>query len=129
MTESGSMAIAAPSEKATRRDFLYIATAAFGAIGAAASMVPFISQMNPDASTLAAGGPVELDLGKVAPGQQVAIRWRSRPVFVTHRTPEAVKKLKDPALLALLPILNRPNCNSRLMCRIGTAPSSRSSES
>jgi ubiquinol-cytochrome c reductase iron-sulfur subunit len=102
MTETASTANAAASEKTTRRDFLYIATAAFGAIGAAASIVPLISQMNPDASTLAAGGPVELDLGKVAPGQQVVIRWRSRPVFVTHRTPEVVQKLKDPALLALL---------------------------
>jgi ubiquinol-cytochrome c reductase iron-sulfur subunit len=102
MAETTFTANAAASDKSTRRDFLYIATAAFGVIGAAASIVPFISQMNPDASTLAAGGPVELDLGKVAPGQQVVVRWRSRPVFVTHRTPEAVQKLKDPALLALL---------------------------
>lgn len=86
----------------TRRDFLYIATGAFGAIGAAASLVPFISQMNPDAATLAAGGPVELDLGKVEPGQQIAVQWRGRPVFVTHRTPAILQKLRDPALLALL---------------------------
>ncbi len=102
MTESVSVETAAPSDKVTRRDFLYIATAAFGAIGAAASIIPFISQMNPDAATLAAGGPVVLDLEKVAPGQQVVVRWRSKPVFVTHRTPEALQKLRDPALLALL---------------------------
>jgi len=102
MTESDLVAIAPVSNKATRRDFLYIATAAFGTIGAAASIVPFISQMKPDASTLAAGGPVELDLSKVAPGQQVVVHWRSRPVFVTHRTPDAVQKLRDPKLLTLL---------------------------
>jgi ubiquinol-cytochrome c reductase iron-sulfur subunit len=102
MTESTSVEAAPESDKTTRRDFLYVATAAFGTIGAVASTLPFISQMNPDASTLAAGGPVELDLGKVAPGQQVVVRWRSRPVFVTHRTPEAAQKLKDPKLLALL---------------------------
>ena len=90
------------SDKTTRRDFLYIATAAFGTLGAVASLVPFVSQLKPDARTLAAGGPVELDLSSVAPGQQVVIRWRSRPVFVTHRTPEAMQKLKDPALLARL---------------------------
>ena len=39
---------------ATRRDFLYIATATVGAVGAAAALVPLIAQMNPDASTLAA---------------------------------------------------------------------------
>jgi ubiquinol-cytochrome c reductase iron-sulfur subunit len=102
MNESAPVATATSSDKTTRRDFLYIATAAFGAIGAAASLVPFISQMNPDAATLAAGGPVELDVGKIAPGQQVVVRWRSRPIFVTHRTPEALHKLRNPALLALL---------------------------
>jgi ubiquinol-cytochrome c reductase iron-sulfur subunit len=102
VAEPDSGAAAAPSGKATRRDFLYIATAAFGAVGAVASLVPFVSQMNPDAATLAAGGPVELDLKTVAPGQQVVIRWRSRPVFVTHRTGAALQKLRDPALLALL---------------------------
>jgi len=102
VVESDRTATAVPSGKATRRDFLYIATAAFGAVGAAAFLVPFVSQMNPDAATLAAGGPVELDLKAVAPGQQVVVRWRSRPVFVTHRTPEALQKLRDPALLGLL---------------------------
>ena len=102
MTDSVSTAIVPTSDKASRRDFLYIATAAFGTVGAIASIIPMIAQMNPDASTLAAGGPVELDLSKVAPGQQVVLRWRTRPVFVTHRTPEAVQKLKDPALLSLL---------------------------
>lgn len=58
--------------------------------------------MNPDAATLAGGGPVGLDLKAVAPGQQVVVRWRSRPVFVTHRTAAALQELRDPALLALL---------------------------
>ncbi|HZC97743.1 MAG TPA: ubiquinol-cytochrome c reductase iron-sulfur subunit [Bradyrhizobium sp.] len=102
MSEQASIPTVAPSGKTTRRDFLYIATAAFGAIGAAASIVPFVSQMDPDASTLAAGGPIEFDLDKVAPGQQVAVRWRGSPVFVTHRTPKALQTLSDPALLAQL---------------------------
>ncbi len=88
--------------QATRRDFLYIATAAVGAVGAAAAVVPLIDQMNPDAATLAAGGPVELDLGKVAPGQQVVVRWRNRPIFVTRRTDQLLKELQSAALLALL---------------------------
>src|SRR5579859_4342780 len=70
----------------TRRDFLYIATGTVAAVGAAAVLVPLIAQMNPDASTLAAGGPVDLDLSKIAPGQQVVVRWRERPIFVFHRT-------------------------------------------
>jgi Ubiquitinol-cytochrome C reductase Fe-S subunit TAT signal len=42
----------------TRRDFLYVATATAGAVGAAATLIPLIDQMNPDASTIAAGGPM-----------------------------------------------------------------------
>src|ERR1700761_6801815 len=84
----------------TRRDFLYIATATVGAVGAAAVLVPLIAQMNPDASTLAAGGPVDLDVSKIEPGQQVVVRWRERPIFVFHRTPETVKTLEDPKLLS-----------------------------
>ena len=49
----------------TRRDFLYIATGTVGAVGAAAIAWPMISQMNPDASTIAAGAPVEVDLGPI----------------------------------------------------------------
>lgn len=82
----------------TRRDFLYIATGAFAGIGAAATLVPMISQMEPDASTLAAGGPVEFDASKLQPGQQAVVRWRSRPVFIINRPPEALKALQDARL-------------------------------
>jgi ubiquinol-cytochrome c reductase iron-sulfur subunit len=93
---------ASEAPKTTRRDFLYIATAAWASVGAAATLVPLISQMNPDASTLAAGGPVDLDISKIAPGQQIVVRWRERPVFVFHRTPDTLKTLQDPRLLAQL---------------------------
>jgi ubiquinol-cytochrome c reductase iron-sulfur subunit len=86
----------------TRRDFLYVATGTVAAVGAAAVLVPLIAQMNPDASTLAAGGPVDLDISKIAPGQQVVVRWRERPIFVYHRTPETLKTLQDPQLLSQL---------------------------
>src|SRR5262249_49396857 len=50
------------SAEPTRRDFLYIATSAVAAVGAAGVLVPLIAQMNPDASTIAAGAPIEGDL-------------------------------------------------------------------
>ena len=85
-----------PASEPTRRDFLYVATATVAGIGAAATLVPLIAQMNPDAATLAAGGPVDFDLSKVAPGQQVVVRWRSRPIFITHRTDALLKDLQSP---------------------------------
>ena len=87
---------------ATRRDFLYIATTAVGAVGAAAALIPLVAQMNPDASTLAAGGPVDLDISKIPEGQQVVIRWRQRPVFVFHRTQRILDTMQSSQMTALL---------------------------
>ncbi len=75
----------------TRRDFLYVATGAFAAIGAAAAVWPLIDQMNPDASVLAMAS-IELDIGSVPLGQEITVKWRGKPVFVRHRTEEEIKE-------------------------------------
>jgi ubiquinol-cytochrome c reductase iron-sulfur subunit len=78
----------------TRRDFLYIATSAVGAVGAAAVTWPMISQMNPDASTIAAGAPIEVDLAPVAEGQVIKVFWRGKPIFITHRTKKEIEEAR-----------------------------------
>jgi ubiquinol-cytochrome c reductase iron-sulfur subunit len=83
------------SAEHTRRDFLYIATGAVAAVGAAATLVPLINQMNPDASTIAAGAPVEIDLAPIAEGQIVKVFWRSKPIFIFHRTAKDIALAKD----------------------------------
>jgi len=90
-----------PTE-ATRRDFLYIATAMVGAVGAASLLVPLVDQMNPDASTLAAGGPVDLDVSKIPEGGQVVVRWRQRPIFVFHRAKSTLDSMQKPQMVSLL---------------------------
>jgi ubiquinol-cytochrome c reductase iron-sulfur subunit len=83
-----------------RRDFLYIATGAVGAVGAALTVWPFINQMNPDASVLALAS-VEVDLAPIAEGQAITIKWRGNPVFIRHRTKgeiEAAKAVKPEEL-------------------------------
>jgi len=79
----------------TRRDFLFIATGAVGAVGVAAVAWPFIAQMNPDAATIAAGAPVEVDLAPIAEGQIVKLFWRGKLIFVRHRTAEEIKEAED----------------------------------
>jgi ubiquinol-cytochrome c reductase iron-sulfur subunit len=90
------------SQEPTRRDFLYIATVTVGLVGAAATLIPLVDQMNPDASTLAAGGPVDLDVSKVAEGAQVVIRWRQRPIFVFHRAQQTLQALQSKQMISLL---------------------------
>ena len=79
----------------TRRDFLYIATGAMGAVGAAAVAVPLISQMNPDASTIAAGAPVEVDIGQIPEGQVIKVFWRGKPIFIAHRTKKEIDEARN----------------------------------
>jgi ubiquinol-cytochrome c reductase iron-sulfur subunit len=79
----------------SRRDFLYIASATVAAVGAAAVLVPLIDQMNPDASTLAAGGPVDVDVSKIAEGSQIVVRWRERPIWIYHRSKQALDMLQN----------------------------------
>lgn len=78
------------SAQHTRRDFLYVATGAVAAVGAAAAVWPLISQMNPDASTIAAGAPIEVDLTPVAEGQDIKVFWRGKPIYISHRTKKQI---------------------------------------
>jgi ubiquinol-cytochrome c reductase iron-sulfur subunit len=82
------------SAEPTRRDFLYIATGAVGAIGAAATLVPLIGQMNPDASTIAAGVPIQVDLAPIAEGQVIKVLWRGNPIYVSHRTKKEIDEVR-----------------------------------
>ena len=77
----------------TRRDFLYVASGAMAAVGAAAAAWPFIDQMNPSAAALALS-TVEVDLSPVAAGQQIVVKWRGHPLFIRHRTPAEIDSAK-----------------------------------
>ena len=86
------MASSPASAAHTRRDFLYVATGSVAAVGAAFTAWPFIAQMNPDASTIAAGAPIEVDLTPIAEGQVIKVFWRGKPIFVNHRTPKEIEE-------------------------------------
>ncbi len=86
-----------------RRDFLYVATGAVGAVGVAAAAWPLIDQMNPDASVLALAS-IEVDLSSIGVGEAITVTWRGQPVFIRHRTEKEIadaqatplEELKDP---------------------------------
>ena len=78
----------------TRRDFLYIATGAVGAVGAGAVVWPLIKQMNPDAQTIAAGAPVDVDLAPIAEGQILKLFWRGKLIFVRNRSAKEIEEAR-----------------------------------
>ena len=93
-----------PSEKANRRDFLYISSITVGGLGAASFIWPFLKSMNPAQDTLALGS-TEVDISNIEIGQSVTVKWRGKPVFIRRRTiaeiQEArevnIESLRDPA--------------------------------
>ena len=86
----------------TRRDFLVLTASALGAVGAAAFAWPLVTSMNPARDTLAAGAPVDVDISHLEEGQQIIVLWRSRPIFVVHRSAAELKTLQDKQVESLL---------------------------
>ena len=82
------------SAEPTRRDFLFVATGAVGAVAGVAAAWPLISQMNPDASTIAAGAPIEVDLAPIASGQDIKVFWRGKPIYIMNRTKKQVDEAR-----------------------------------
>ena len=85
---------AAPGEDEARRDFLYLATGAVTAVGAAAVAWPLVDSMNPSADVLALSS-TEVDLSPIEVGQSITVVWRGNPVFVRHRTEAEIASARD----------------------------------
>jgi ubiquinol-cytochrome c reductase iron-sulfur subunit len=68
-----------------RRRFLVKATGAMGAVGVIAAGVPFVSSMNPSRKAEAAGGPVEVKIAEMKPGDQLTVIWRGKPIWIIKR--------------------------------------------
>ena len=81
-------------KKTKRRDFIFTASYALGAIGVGAAVWPLIDQMNPDASVKALSS-TEVDVSEVSPGQSITVLWRGKPVFIKRRTEEEISKARD----------------------------------
>ena len=81
-------------KKTNRRDFIFTASYALGAVGVGAVVWPLIDQMNPDASVKALAS-TEVDVSSVERGQSITVLWRGKPVFIRRRTEEEIAKAKD----------------------------------
>ena len=76
--------------QATRRDFIYYATAGAGAVVAGAAVWPLVNSMNPAADVQALAS-IRVDVGGLEPGTQLSVKWLGKPVFIRRRTPEEIE--------------------------------------
>ena len=81
-------------KKVKRREFIFTATYAVGAVGVGATVWPLIDQMNPDASVKALAS-TEVDVSHVEKGQSITVLWRGKPVFIRRRTDEEIAEARD----------------------------------
>jgi len=84
----------------SRRDFLMVASGALATVGAAATAWPFINNLNPAADTLALS-TIEVNVKSIAVGQAITVKWRGKPVFIRHRTPDEIKQAEQVKLADL----------------------------
>lgn len=91
----------------TRRQLLF-ATAAAGGAAAIVTLVPLVASLTPSERARAAGGPVEVDISTLAPGEAMTVEWRGKPVWIVHRTPEMLASLKQARPMLLDPDSRRP---------------------
>jgi ubiquinol-cytochrome c reductase iron-sulfur subunit len=71
-----------------------IASGCAGVVGTAALATPFVASLMPSERAKAAGGPVEVDISALKPGEKRIVEWRGKPVWVLRRTPEMMASLK-----------------------------------
>jgi len=76
-----------------KRRFLIGATGVVGGVGAIAAATPFVMSFFPSERARAAGAPVEVDISKIEPGQQISVEWRGRVCWIVQRTPEMLATL------------------------------------
>ncbi len=88
----------------SKRRWLFAATTAAGGVAAAGAGAPFVLSLMPSERAKAAGAPVEVDIGEIAPGTMISIEWQGKPVWIVHRTkqmldllPKNNADLADPA--------------------------------
>ena len=84
----------------TRRDFIYYATGAAGAVVAGAAVWPLVNQMNPSADVQALSS-IRVDVGGLEPGTQLTVKWLGKPVFIRRRTEEEIADANAVDLSAL----------------------------
>ncbi len=83
-----------------RRDFLFIATGAAGAVATGAAVWPLINQMNPSADVQALAS-IQIDVQGLEVGNQLTVKFLGKPVFIRRRTEEEIAEARAVEISAL----------------------------
>lgn len=87
----------------SRRRFLRRATSVVGGVGGIFVATPFLQSWFPSAKAEALGAPVEVNIAGLAPGGQMTVEYRGKPIWIVRRDQSMLdsltkleSKLRDP---------------------------------
>lgn len=80
-----------------RRRFLIKSACVLGGLGAVCATIPLVSSLVPSRKTLVEGAPLRVDISHLAPGEQITVIWRGKPVWIVRRTATMVHQLNSPS--------------------------------
>lgn len=84
----------APGGDESKRAFTYFVLTGGRFIGAAAvrlAVLKFVLSMTATKDVLAMAN-LEVNIGNIQPGNEITVKWRGKPVFIRHRTPEEISE-------------------------------------
>ena len=97
------------------------------AMAAKSTVINFLSSLSAAADVLALA-QIEIDLSSIPLGKNIIVKWRGKPVFIRHRTPDEIKlanqvnlselrdpqedsdRVKDPEWLVMVGICTHLGC-------------------
>ncbi|KAI0757350.1 ubiquinol-cytochrome c reductase iron-sulfur subunit [Daedaleopsis nitida] len=83
--------------ESANRGLAYLMIGSLGLLSASAAkstVTEFLATMSASADVLAMA-KVELELGAIPEGKNVVIKWRGKPVFIRHRTPDEIEEARN----------------------------------
>ncbi|KAG1885654.1 Rieske [2Fe-2S] iron-sulfur domain-containing protein [Suillus subluteus] len=92
-----------PKDETTNRAMSYFMVGSLGVLSASvaqSTITGFLETMAASADVLALA-KTEVELASIPEGKNVIIKWRGKPVFIRHRTPEEIEEARTVDLKAL----------------------------
>lgn len=92
-----------PKDETTNRAMSYFMVGSLGVLSASvaqSTITGFLETMAASADVLALA-KAEVELASIPEGKNVIIKWRGKPVFIRHRTPEEIEEARTVDLKAL----------------------------
>ena len=98
---TGSLAGHGDGDGAPRREFLFLAAGAMGAVATAGIAWSLVDSMNPAGDTLAMS-TTDVNLAPIKEGMGIVTMWQGKPTFVRHRTAKEISEAEDVKLSDLI---------------------------